>query len=494
MISLRKKIGQSFMPAAFIHDSEEHMRYLEELITDYHIGGLCFFHSRQSAAANKADQKANDFEHENELQLLQEKIEHFQSISKTPLLISIDAEWGLSMRVRNLKLLPYAAALGTLDDLTDIEQTGYLCGRECAEIGIHMNFAPVVDVNSNPNNPVIGFRAFGNDPDRISLQAEAFMNGMRAAGVMPCLKHFPGHGDTDLDSHHHLPLIQKSIAEFEASDWIPYRKLMNENTEAVMIAHLLAPSIDQENPSSLSKQNIALLKSRLGFKGTVFSDALNMKALKINNTKTNAQLCLEAYEAGCDFLCFAEDIPEAINLIAKCNEELVNSRYQKVQGLKEQYSVLEQHKELRTYNIDDYHTQIASKLIALIHGASNWNAALNATYRLDYFGDVPEFFEEKLNKAHKLDRTSEKNILCITPPQLRPAGHFGFDKTEIEELNKRIAQKPYCIVIFGNPYFVHQLENSKDVTVLCTFLAQKEYQIACANYFIQPRALGKFNF
>jgi beta-glucosidase-like glycosyl hydrolase len=320
------------------------------------------------------------------------------------------------------------------------------------------------------------------------------MNGMRAAGVMPCLKHFPGHGDTDLDSHHHLPLIQKSIAEFEASDWIPYRKLIDENTEAVMIAHLLAPSIDQGNPSSLSRQNIELLKSRLGFKGTVFSDALNMKALKINNTKTNAQLCLEAYEAGCDFLCFAEDIPEAINLIAKCNEELVNSRYQKVQGLKEQYSVLEQHKELRTYNIDDYHTQIASKLIVLIHGASNWNAALNATYRLDYFGDVPEFFEEKLNKAHKLVHTSEKNILCITPPQLRPAGHFGFDKTEIEELNKRIAQKPYCIVIFGNPYFVHQLENSKDVTVLCTFLAQKEYQIACANQFIQPRTLGKFNF
>lgn len=494
MTSQRKKIGQSFMPAAFIHDSEEHMNYLEELITDYHVGGLCFFHSRQSAAANKADQKSNDFEHENELQLLREKIEHFQSISKTPLLISIDAEWGLAMRVQNLKLLPYAAALGTLDDLTDIEQTGYLCGKECAEIGIHMNFAPVVDVNSNPNNPVIGFRAFGNNPERISLQAQAFMNGMRAAGVMPCLKHFPGHGDTDLDSHHHLPLIQKSIAEFEASDWIPYRKLIDENTEAVMIAHLLAPAIDQENPSSLSQQNIELLKSRLDFKGTVFSDALNMKALKINNTKTNAQLCLEAYVAGCDFLCFAEDIPEAINLISKCDKELINSRYQKVQKLREQYSAIEQHKELRTYNIDDYHTQIASKLIVLIEGESTWRPDLNSTFSLKYFGTIPEFFEQELKNAHKLEDTSPKKILCIQPPQLRPADNFGFDQTEIEEINEQIQQNPHCIIIFGNPYFVHHLKKSKDITVLCTFLAQKEYQVACAKYFIHPRTLGKFNF
>ncbi|MGB0294870.1 MAG: glycoside hydrolase family 3 protein [Flavobacteriaceae bacterium] len=494
MTSQRKKIGQSFMPAAFIHDSEEYMNYLEELITDYHIGGLCFFHSRQSAAANKADQKSNDFEHENELQLLREKIEHFQSISKTPLLISIDAEWGLAMRVRNLKLLPYAAALGTLDDLTDIEQTGYLCGKECAEIGIHMNFAPVVDVNSNPNNPVIGFRAFGNNPERISLQAQAFMNGMRAAGVMPCLKHFPGHGDTDLDSHHHLPLIQKSIAEFEASDWIPYRKLIDENTEAVMIAHLLAPAIDQENPSSLSQQNIALLKSRLDFKGTVFSDALNMKALKINNTKTNAQLCLEAYVAGCDFLCFAEDIPEAINLISKCDKELINSRYQKVQRLREQYSAMEQHKELRNYNIDDYHTQIASKLIVLIEGESTWRPDSNSTFSLKYFGAIPEFFEQELKNAHKLEDTSPKKILCIQPPQLRPAHNFGFDQTEIEEINEQIQQNPHCIIIFGNPYFVHHLKKSKDITVLCTFLAQKEYQVACAKYFIHPRTLGKFNF
>ena len=494
MTSQRKKIGQSFMPAAFIHDSEQHMNYLEELITDYHVGGLCFFHSRQSAAANKADQKWNDFEHENELQLLREKIEHFQSISKTPLLISIDAEWGLAMRVKNLKLLPYAAALGTLDDLTDIEQTGYLCGKECAEIGIHMNFAPVVDVNSNPNNPVIGFRAFGNNPERISLQAQAFMNGMRAAGVMPCLKHFPGHGDTDLDSHHHLPLIQKSIAEFEASDWIPYRKLIDENTEAVMIAHLLAPAIDQENPSSLSQQNIELLKSRLNFKGTVFSDALNMKALKINNTKTNAQLCLEAYVAGCDFLCFAEDIPEAINLISKCDKELINSRYQKVQRLKEQYSAIEQHKELRNYNIDDYHTEIASKLIALIEGESTWRPESKSTFSLKYFGAIPEFFEQELKNAHKLEDTSPNKVLCIQPPQLRPGGNFGFDQTEIEEINEQIQKNPHCIIIFGNPYFVHHLKKSKDITVLCTFLAQKEYQVACANHFIQPRTLEKFNF
>lgn len=494
MTSLREKIGQSFMPAAFIQDSEEHMSYLEELIINYNIGGLCFFHSRQSAAANKADQKSNDFEHENELQLLQEKIEHFQSISKTPLLISIDAEWGLAMRVQNLKLLPYAAALGTFDDLKTIEQTGYLCGKECAEIGIHMNFAPVVDVNSNPKNPVIGFRAFGNDPDRVSLQAAAFMNGMRAAGVMPCLKHFPGHGDTDLDSHHHLPLIQKSTAEFETSDWIPYQKLIDINTEAVMIAHLLVPSIDQENPSSLSKKTIDLLQKSLGFKGTVFSDALNMKALKINNTKTNAQLCLEAYEAGCDFLCFAEDIPEAINLISKSDEELVNSRYQKVQWLKEKKSALRNKKELRTYNIDNYHTEVASKLIVLIDGESTWRPESNSTFSLKYFGAFPEFFEQELKKAHKLEDTSPKKILCIQPPQLRPASNFGFDETEIEDINKQIQQNPHCIIIFGNPYFVHHLKNSKDVTVLCTFLAQKEYQVACANHFIYPRTLGKFNF
>ncbi|MAJ32003.1 MAG: glycoside hydrolase [Flavobacteriaceae bacterium] len=494
MTALRIKIGQSFMPAAFIHDSEDHMSYLEELIRDYHIGGLCFFHSRQSAAANKADQKSNEFEHKNELQLLREKIEHFQSISKTPLFISIDAEWGLAMRVRNLKLFPYATALGTLNDLKYIEQTGYLCGKECAELGIHINFAPVVDVNSNPNNPVIGFRSFGNDPDHISLQAEAFMNGMRAGGVLPCLKHFPGHGDTDLDSHHHLPVIQKSLADFEASDWIPYRKLITENTEAVMIAHLLATSIDHQNPSSLSKKTIDLLQTSLGFKGTVFSDALNMKALKINNTKTNAQLCFEAYEAGCDFLCFAEDIPEAINLISKCDQELINSRYQSVQRLKEKHSALKNKKELPTYNIDDYHAQIASKLITIIDGEYNWKPESNTTFSLKYFGEVPEYFERELKKAHKLEGASSKKILCIQPPQLRPAGNFGFDQTEIEDINKQIQQSLHCIIIFGNPYFIQKLRNIEDVTVLCTFLGQKDYQIACANHFIHPQTLGKFNF
>lgn len=263
-MTLKEKIGQLFSPAAFIHDTEENIQAMEKLIAEHHIGGLTFFHSRHSAAAN-FEKRQEKLSYENTLEKLIEQINRYQLVTKIPLIISIDAEFGLAMRIENTPQYPYAITLGTMDisekDL--VYEVGKRIAKDLKAVGIHLNFAPVADINTNPNNPVIGYRSFGRDKEKVSAFAWQIYKAHIDQEVGACYKHFPGHGDTDVDSHLGIPVLQKSKEDLEKEELFPFTKAIAEGLDMIMVGHLAVPALTEgkEIPASISKEIITdLLK------------------------------------------------------------------------------------------------------------------------------------------------------------------------------------------------------------------------------------------
>jgi beta-glucosidase-like glycosyl hydrolase/CubicO group peptidase (beta-lactamase class C family) len=234
----------------------------------------------------------------------------------------MDAEWGLSMRLDSTYAFPWNMTLGAVKDLKLIEQTGKQLGEHCKRLGVHFNFAPVVDINTNPNNPIIGNRSFGEDRDRVTEKALAFMKGMQSTGVLANAKHFPGHGDTDSDSHKTLPSISFDEKRIDSIELYPYKRLIKEGLSSVMVAHLNVPALEDESglPSSLSKTIITdILKGRLGFNGLIYTDALSMKG--VSNYSEPGDIDLAALLAGNDVLLMSENVPVAVNKIKAAYNE-----------------------------------------------------------------------------------------------------------------------------------------------------------------------------
>ncbi|SFT49251.1 beta-glucosidase [Lishizhenia tianjinensis] len=322
-LTLRQKIGQFFMLAAYSNRDEAHLLELEKHVTENEVGGFIFFQG------NRKDTKEN--------------IERLQAKSEIPLLIGMDAEWGASMRLKGVERLPYQMTLGAANDEDLTRREGEIIAEELRTLGIHINFAPVVDINSNPNNPVIGFRSFGEQATTVSKLGYAFATGMESAGVMSCLKHFPGHGDTDVDSHKGLPTITHSKDEIMLSDIMPFKYGFNKGLPSVMIAHLNIPALDPSGtPASLSKPIVTdLLKNQLNYKGLIFSDALNMKGVADFYGKT--EVVVKAFKAGIDILLFPESVEDAMNAIeaevkaGRISMEDVNERCLKILKAKQHY-------------------------------------------------------------------------------------------------------------------------------------------------------------
>jgi beta-glucosidase-like glycosyl hydrolase/CubicO group peptidase (beta-lactamase class C family) len=240
-------------------------------------------------------------------------INDFQQKSKIPLLVAIDGEWGLAMRIDSVMKFPYAQAIGAVQDSTSIYQMGRDYGTQLKLMGINMNFAPVADINTNPNNPVINFRSFGEDKNNVAKKAWWVAKGMQDAGIIPVAKHFPGHGDTDTDSHKILPFLKHSKERMDTLETYPFRYLSEMGISGIMTAHLNVSSIDDsETPSSLSKIiTTDYLKKEIGFKGLVVTDAINMKGVRTE--KGNAEV--EALIAGNDMIEFVPDMQKAIQSV-----------------------------------------------------------------------------------------------------------------------------------------------------------------------------------
>lgn len=294
-MTLDEKIGQLFMVAAYSNKGSGHEKELQALIQDHHIGGLIFFQGgpvRQAKMTNR-----------------------LQASAKVPLMIGMDAEWDLAMRLDSVTQLPWPMTLGATGDSALAYEYGAAIGRHCKRLGVHVNFGPVLDINTNPDNPIIGVRSFGEDPSNVARLSVAYMLGMQDQMVLACGKHFPGHGDTDQDSHKTLPSVNQSFTRLNEVEWEPYRQTMDRGLASVMVAHLNVPSLDNSGrPTSLSSVVIdSLLRKHLGFDGLAFTDALNMRG--VADLYQPGKVDLEALLAGNDVLLFAEDVPEAVRQI-----------------------------------------------------------------------------------------------------------------------------------------------------------------------------------
>ena len=297
-LSEEERIAQLFMIAAYSNKGDEHKHQISDLIENYKIGGLMFLKGgpvRQSKLAN-----------------------YYQSKSKTPLMIAIDAEWGVAMRLDSSLRFPWQMTLGAIDDTNLIYEMGVEIARQCRLLGIHINFAPVVDVNSNPKNPIINNRSFGENAVKVGNMGVAYMKGMQDNHILACAKHFPGHGDTDTDSHKTLPVVRHLRYRLDEVELMPFKKLINNGLGSVMVAHLNVPVLDDTKNLAVtlsSKVVDGLLKNEMGFTGLAITDALNMKG--VSQFYRPGEVDVKALLAGNDILLFSEDVPKAIEGIKK---------------------------------------------------------------------------------------------------------------------------------------------------------------------------------
>jgi beta-N-acetylhexosaminidase len=292
-----ERISQLIMVAGYSNRKPGYEDSLVTLVRTNKLGGVVFFQGgpiRQAKLTNR-----------------------LQALSTVPLLIAMDAEWGLAMRLDSTVRYPYQMTLGAMpgsDSL--IYRMGANLARQAHRLGVHVNFAPSVDINNNPNNPVINFRSFGEDKYAVTRKALAYVRGMEDNQLLTSIKHFPGHGDTGTDSHYDLPLITKNRIELDSLELYPFRQLINAGVSGVMVAHLSIPALDttRNRPSTLSPNIVTnLLRNELGFQGLVFSDAMNMKG--VTKYFPSGQADELGIEAGMDVLEFTEDVPAALALI-----------------------------------------------------------------------------------------------------------------------------------------------------------------------------------
>ncbi|RYY95754.1 MAG: serine hydrolase [Chitinophagaceae bacterium] len=295
-LSDEERIAQLMIVRAHSNLGPAHVAHVDSLIQLYNVGALCFFQGgplRQALLTN-----------------------HFQAGARTPLLVTMDAEWGLAMRLDSVTRYPYQISLGALPNEAVVYKMGGAIGRQLKRIGVHLNYAPVVDVNNNPNNPVIGFRSFGEDKEKVARMGVAYTRGMQEAGVMACAKHFPGHGDVSVDSHFDLPVINKSAESLDSLELYPFKELFKAKVGSVMIAHLAIPAIDTTThlPTSLSRNNVHdLLRKELDYNGLSITDGLEMKG--VTKYYSAGEIAVRSIEAGNDMLCLPEDVPAAIAAI-----------------------------------------------------------------------------------------------------------------------------------------------------------------------------------
>ncbi len=284
-----ERIGQLFMVAAYSNRDENHKAYITKLIKEQHIGGVIFMQNdpvKQAVLTN-----------------------HYQEKAKVPLLVGIDGEWGLDMRLKNTFRFPWNMTLGAVQDDDQIYEMGAQLAQHCKRLGIHINFAPVVDVNTNPKNPIIGNRSFGSDVHNIVRKGQAITQGMQDNGVISSAKHFPGHGDTSIDSHKTTPVIPHDIQRLNEVELYPFKKLIDANVGSVMIAHLNVPALEPNSklPSSISPKIVTdLLKKEMGHQGLIITDALNMKG--VTELYPSGEVDLKAFEAGNDILLFSQAV------------------------------------------------------------------------------------------------------------------------------------------------------------------------------------------
>lgn len=473
-----ERIAQLIMIAGYSNRSQAYEDTLAMRVHDLKVGGVVFFQGgpvRQVRLTNR-----------------------LQALSNVPLLIAIDAEWGLAMRLDSTVRYPYQMTLGAMSAKYDnlIYQMGADLARQCQRMGIHINFAPTADVNNNPNNPVINFRSFGENKYDVARKALAYMQGMQNNSLITSIKHFPGHGDTGTDSHYDLPVIAKSRQQLDSLELYPFRELIKAGASGVMVAHLSIPALDNtpNRPSTLSPNIVTnLLKNDLGFQGLVFSDAMNMKG--VTKYFPSGQADRYGLEAGMDVLEFTENVPAAIAEVKKAilegriTQESIDARCRKVL-LAKAYAGLINYKPIMLENlVNDLNQpqfelnnrQLIEKSLTVLKNQDN----LLPLQQLDTLriasvsveSTSPTPFQQMLGNYTQVDhfninsgtldttmaRIREKlknyNLLLVGVHlnNIRPGARYGLQPKTAALVAELAATGKAIVTVFGNPYVLDKL-------------------------------------
>lgn len=483
-LSPRDKIAQLFMIPAYSNKDESHVQEVLKLIEEQKIGGIIFMQGNP----------------ENQLKLMN----RFQQASKVPLIGAIDAEWGLGMRLKNTINYPYQMALGAIQGEDLIYDMGKEIARQIKRTGLHINFAPVVDVNNNPDNPVINYRSFGEDKLNVVKKSLAYMIGMQDQNLLTTAKHFPGHGDTDTDSHLALPQINHNLERLDNIEIYPFRELIKEGVGGIMVAHLDIPAMDSTNtPSTLSKPIITgILKEKLGFKGLIVTDAMNMKGVTEGNEPGIVDK--EAVLAGNDLIEFTEDVPKAIIEIEKAIQEGVitqkdiDEKCRKILAAK-QWCGLAQYKELSSENIKSelntpeailLNRRLAEASMTVLKNSNDLlplsridtlkiasisigsTAKTNFQRTLDLYTHVDNF--QLAREAGQMEITELKNslkdynlfIVGLHDFSIRPGNILRLSEEVKDFISEMAVTRKTVFSLFKNPYVLNKLENIEKADVL----------------------------
>lgn len=481
-MSLREKIAQMIITYSdgysLSENSDEYQR-LSNLIVNEKVGGVIFF-------KGNAVQEA-------------ELINSLQSISETPLLMSADFERGTNMRLDDGSLFPSNMALGATRNTDLAYQMGLQIAKECRAIGIGQNYAPVVDINNNSDNPIINVRSYGEDPELVSMMGDAFIKGMQDGNVIATAKHFPGHGDTDIDSHSDLPVLNFDRDRLDNLELIPFKNAIKNNVMSVMIAHLSLPSLDNESnvPASLSKNIInGLLINEMNFIGLVVTDALNMAGVVKHFSAE--EVALRCVNAGVDLILMPQGESVTISAIENAvisgtlSEEQINNSVRKILNAKEwlklnENKISDVNKVSLIVNSDEakkISRQIADESLTLVKNdgnivpfnnsseqsclivsLNNGNEKANSDYFLNRFTDLNKFksfsyydLTGNINGINDIVADAANYDVIIVPIYAKvkiKTGTVGLPETQISLINSLIAAgKKVVVVSFGNPYLI----------------------------------------
>jgi beta-N-acetylhexosaminidase len=475
-MTLKEKVGQLFMVDVFSSDPKSKNDKIDSLIKNQHIGGIIF-----SKGGPKRQAKLNN---------------HYQNISKTPLIMAMDAEWGLAMRLDSTFAYPWNMTLGAITNNEIIYKIGKQIGEHTKRIGMHINFSPVVDINTNPNNPIIGNRSFGEDRDNVTEKALSYMRGIQSVGILANAKHFPGHGDTEKDSHKTLPTISFSKKRLDSIELYPYKRLIEAGLSSVMIAHLNVPSLELRAnfPSSLSKNIVTnLLQKDMEFNGLIFTDALNMKGA--SNFKKPGEIDLAAFLAGNDVLLISESIPKAQQLIMNAFNDgrILETRlersvkkilYAKYKVGLNNYQPVNMKKLVEDLNtpLDNvlYETAMKNALTVLKNKRLIVPVKKLSNTRIAYvhFGDDSgEYFLSQLQKYTKVDWVKAKTldeynkklkeydltIIGFHKSNVNPWKAYKFTEIELTRLYEIARNNNVILDVFAKPYALLDLNVTSNI-------------------------------
>ena len=489
-LSQDEKLGQLFIVALYTNKDEAHINGVRNIVANEKIGGLILM---QDDAAR-------------EINLVNE----FQKKSKIPLMIGMDAEWGLFQRIAAAHKFPWAMTLGAIQDKSLISEMSAKIAEDAKRMGINWDFAPVVDVNTNPNNPIIGNRSFGSEVPNVISSALAYSNGLQDNNILAAIKHFPGHGDTDKDSHLDLPVISHSLKRLNEIEIAPFKALMDKGIGGVMVAHLYVPALEKTKgiPASISKNIITgILKNQLGYKGLIITDALNMGA--VANKFKAGELDAMAFAAGNDIMLFSQDVSTGKKLIQQAidkggiSQDRVEESVKKIL-LTKYYLGLNQYEPINPENINQdlnnaSHSAIVQRMysnaLTLIKDDKKM-LPLNCkeTYYYVPLEEAPyqTFIDQlNLNSTVILKRASE---ISTIPANSKVIAGFHKDNStaykpyKISSESKKIladlAKNQNVILnVFGSPYALKDVDISKISTVLVSYENNDDSMIATAKAF-----------